>query len=66
MDKTIEKKEVKPTKNSSEKKPVMDEANKKALNVLVKNGEKAFVKHVFTDQYSGRQLSYSEMRSRFG
>jgi len=46
----------------------MDEANKKRLlNVLVEKTEKrTFVKHVFTDQYSGRQLSYSEMRSRFG
>jgi hypothetical protein len=50
----------------NEKKSNMDKANKKALNVLVKDGEKAFVEHVFTDQNNGERLSYAEMRSRFG
>ena len=44
----------------------MDEANKKALNVMNEQGPKEFIKHVFTDQETGRQLSYSEMRSRYG
>jgi len=44
----------------------MDENNKKALDVMAKEGMDAAVKHMFTDQKSGRQLSYAEMRSRFG
>ena len=44
----------------------MDEANKKALNVLNNEGQEEFMKHVFTDQETGRQLSYSEMRMRYG
>ena len=44
----------------------MDEPNKKALGVMVNEGMDAAVKHMFTDQESGRQLSYSEMRSRYG
>ena len=43
----------------------MDEKNKKALNVLLTKGDKAFVEHVFTGE-NGRQLSYAEMRSRYG
>ena len=44
----------------------MDENNKKALDVMAKEGMDAAVKHMFTDQKSGRQLSYAEMRSRYG
>ena len=44
----------------------MDDANKAALKVLQSGDEKAFIKHVFTDQESGRTLSYSEMRMRYG
>ena len=44
----------------------MDEANKTALNVMNEQGPTAFVSHVFKDQDTGRQLSYSEMRSRYG
>ncbi len=44
----------------------MDEANKKALNVLNNEGTEEFMKHVFTDQETGRKLSYSEMRMRYG
>jgi hypothetical protein len=56
---------------TSESKPVtnvsgMDDANKAALKVLQSGDEKAFIKHVFTDQESGRTLSYSEMRMRYG
>ena len=43
----------------------MDEKNKKALNVLMTEGDKAFVKHVFTGE-NERQLSYSEMRGMYG
>tara|TARA_B110000211_G_C13806614_1_gene432996 strand:+ start:394 stop:687 length:294 start_codon:yes stop_codon:yes gene_type:complete len=42
----------------------MDEDNKKALNVMKTEGVDAAVKHMFTD--SGRQLSYAEMRMRYG
>ena len=44
----------------------MDEPNSKAFNVLATEGSNAFIKHVFTDQETGRALSYSEMRSRYG
>ena len=44
----------------------MDEANKKALNVLNNESQEEFMKHVFTDQETGRKLSYAEMRSRYG
>ena len=44
----------------------MDEPNKKALDVMANEGMDAAVKHMFTDQESGRQLSYAEMRSRYG
>ena len=45
---------------------MMDEPNKKALEVMANEGMNAAVKHMFTDQESGRQLSYAEMRSRYG
>ena len=44
----------------------MDDANKKAVNVMAEQGMEAAVKHMFTDEKSGRQLSYAEMRMRFG
>ena len=44
----------------------MDEANKGATDVMANEGMKAAVKHMFTDQETGRPLSYAEMRSRFG
>lgn len=46
--------------------PNMDEANKTAANVFNTQGEKAFLKHIFTDQETGRTMSYSEMRYRYG
>ena len=46
--------------------PGMDETNKKAAEVLQNQGTKAFIDHVFTDQDTGRKLSYSEMRMRYG
>jgi len=44
----------------------MDNTNKLATDVMANEGMEAAVKHMFTDQDTGRQLSYSEMRSRFG
>ena len=58
-------KEFKNEKSESKVNTGMDEKNKKALNVLMTEGDKAFVKHVFTGE-NGRQLSYAEMRSRYG
>ena len=46
--------------------PGMDEANKKAAEVLQNQGTKSFIEHVFTDQDTGRKLSYAEMRMRYG
>ena len=46
--------------------PGMDEANKKAAEVLQNQGTKEFIEHVFTDQDTGRKLSYAEMRMRYG
>ena len=45
---------------------VMDDLNKKAMNVMATRGMDAAVKHMFTDQDTGRQLSYGEMRMRYG
>ena len=44
----------------------MDDANKKGLDIMESEGMDAAVKYMFTDQESGRQLSYSEMRTRYG
>jgi len=46
--------------------PGMDETNKKAAQVLQNQGTKSFIDHVFTDQDTGRKLSYAEMRMRYG
>ena len=44
----------------------MDEKNKEALEVLETQGKKEFINHVFTDQSTGKELSYAEMRMRYG
>ena len=44
----------------------MDKRNQTALHVLQTKGPAAAVKHMFTDDKTGRELSYSEMRSRYG
>ena len=44
----------------------MDNKNKKALDVFAEKGADAAIAHMFTDQATGRQLSYAEMRSRYG
>ena len=44
----------------------MDTANSLAAKVLFTKGNKEFVNHVFTDQDTGRKLSYAEMRMRYG
>ena len=57
---------VEPSKQKLPINPNMDEANKTAANVFNTQGEKAFLKHIFTDQETGRQMSYAEMRYRYG
>ena len=44
----------------------MDEANKSAAGVFNTQGKDAFIKHIFTEQSTGRTMSYSEMRSMYG
>ena len=44
----------------------MDQANETAAGVFNTQGKDAFIKHVFTDQDTGRTMSYSEMRYRYG
>ena len=45
----------------------MDEYNEEAQRVLDTQGTQEFMKHVFTDQDKPtRQLSYAEMRMRYG
>jgi len=51
----------------------MDEVNRKAANVLVTQGESAFLEHVFTNPEDHnkppeerRRLSYAEMRMLYG
>ena len=44
----------------------MTDLNKKGLDEMAAEGIDAAVKHMFTDQDTGRKLSYSEMRSRYG
>ena len=44
----------------------MDEANKQAYNVLMNSTEKDFIKHVLTEQGTGRVRSYAEMRMLYG
>ncbi len=43
----------------------MDNANQKATRVLKEEGEKAFVAHCFNPT-GKKQLTYAEMRERFG
>lgn len=38
----------------------------KAVEILEKEGDASFVKHVFTDQDTGKPLTYGEMRARYG
>ena len=44
----------------------MDEANKNAADVLASQGSDAAVDYMFTDQKTGRKLSYAEMRGMYG
>ena len=46
--------------------PPMDEANRTALRVMMEQGGDAAVKHMMTDQETGRTRSYAEMRSLYG
>ena len=45
---------------------IMDDLNKKAATILITKGPDAAIKHMFTDQTTGKPLTYGEMRSRYG
>ena len=47
-------------KKTDEKKQI------EAINILKTKGTRAFITHVFTDKETGKPLSYSEMRERYG
>lgn len=68
-EKTDEKKEGQEFAEEFKKTPFyegMDDVNKKATDVMAEQGMEAAIKHMFTDQQTGRKLSYGEMRSRYG
>lgn len=44
----------------------MDDLNRTAMEVSRTEGWNAAITHMFTDQASGRTLSYAEMRMRYG
>lgn len=44
----------------------MDEANRKAIEILEKDGMSAAIKNMFTDKKTGRTLTYGEMRTLYG
>ena len=44
----------------------MDSYNKDAFTCLQTKGIDCAIKHMFTDQDTGKALSYSEMRERYG
>lgn len=44
----------------------MDNTNKKAMDVLQTKGMNAAIDYMFKDPDTGRQLSYAEMRDRYG
>ena len=45
--------------------PPLDDANKKAGEILLTQGNAAFIKHVFNPT-GEKELSYAEMRARYG
>lgn len=57
-------------KNPEKEAKNMDPLNKKAVEVLANKGDEAFIKHVFTGDKEhgdeGKQLTYAEMRDRYG
>jgi len=46
--------------------PAMDNNNRAAAQVMATQGLSAAAQFMFTDQETGRQLSYAEMRARYG
>ena len=47
-------------------KPAMNDVNQEALRIMTNQGPDAAFKFMTVDQKTGRQLSYSEIRARFG
>ena len=44
----------------------MDQSNKEALKILIKEGPEAVIKHVMTNPHTGEAWSYAESRSMYG
>ena len=44
----------------------MDKRNQKAMDVWAEKGLDSAIKHMFTDDETGRPLTYGEMRARYG
>lgn len=44
----------------------MDAANQKAVTILFKKGPEEAIKHMLTDQETGKPWSYAEMRAHYG
>jgi len=54
------------TKINNNKDLQTEDINQIAINLLKTKGSKEFIQHVFTHPETGKQLSYSEMRSLYG
>ena len=60
---------IPPQASDVSRKSTVDTYNSNAMKVLNNEGPDEFVKHVFTDQddpNKERQMSYAEMRMRYG
>ena len=60
-----ENKDKKEEQGVKQLKVEMNDKNKEAFNIFLKEGNNAFVKHVFKGD-GGGQLSYAEMRMMYG
>lgn len=56
---------IKPNTSAVKKADILDEANKKAVSILVKEGPDKAVEHMFNPT-GQKQLSYAEMRELYG
>ena len=66
MENTNTKKELPPIQIPQISMDNMDDVNKKAATILITKGPDAAIKHMFTDQTTGKPVTYGEMRSRYG
>ena len=65
MEENKDKKDKKEEQGVKSLKVEMNDKNKEAFNIFLKEGNDAFVKHVFKGEGVG-QLSYAEMRMMYG